>query len=99
MNGLRRGLRDIAKQRYGYYFVLPALVLFALFVLWPFIQAVILGFYKYDIGVRKFIGLQNYIKMFHDPVFLKTLMNNGLYIALRGTLLSLSFAGHIDGDP
>lgn len=82
MNGLKRRLDDIKKQRFGYYFVLPALILFAMFVLWPFLQALLLGFYKYNIGVKKFIGLDNYIKMFHDPVFLKTLANNGLYIAI-----------------
>jgi multiple sugar transport system permease protein len=74
--------KGLNKQRYGYYFVLPALILFGMFVLWPFLQAIIISFYKYNIGVREFIGFDNYIKMFHDPVFMKTLINNVLYIVI-----------------
>ncbi len=48
-------------------FLLPFLVIYLLFLLYPVIQAVIMGFYDWDfldISDRTFIGLENYGRMF-----------------------------------
>lgn len=79
MNKIKRALH---KQKYAYIFILPALILFFFFVFGPFLEALRLGSYNYTIGTKEFIGLDNYTRMFSDPVFRKTLVNNILYIVI-----------------
>ncbi|MEN8907287.1 MAG: sugar ABC transporter permease [Clostridiales bacterium] len=58
-------------------FVLPALLIFLLIVIIPIFMS---GFYsalKWDgIGEGKFIGIKNYIDIFKDPVFKKSIVNS-----------------------
>ena len=75
-------LKTLRKQQWGYYFVLPAVVLFAIFVIRPFFVAIINGFYDYGLSGKKFVGLDNYIKIFNDPIAIKTITNTLLYIAI-----------------
>ena len=53
----------------GYTFIVPITVLFALFVGWPIVRAVYLGFTTWSgFGAPRFTGLDNYARMLHDPV-------------------------------
>jgi len=65
---------------WGYFFILPAAVLFFIFVLWPVFQEIITGFYRYDITGKKFIGIDNYAKILKDPIAIKTIWNTLKYI-------------------
>lgn len=52
-------------------FVLPALLVFAVFALWPTYQAFEYSFVKWD-GIspsREWVGLANYIRLFNDRIF------------------------------
>lgn len=73
-------LANIKKQRWGYFFMVPALIFFVGFVLVPFIQAIKMGFYEYSLTVKEFIGIKNYVELFNDSVFLKTLSNTLKYV-------------------
>lgn len=54
----------------SYMFVLPALVLNAVFFIWPFIQTLGMSFYEWSVlGEKKFIFLDNYITLFQDHQF------------------------------
>lgn len=65
------------KQLSYYSFVLPAFILFAGVVLFPLIFTVVLGFTQWKgYGEMRFVGLDNYIRMFKDPVFHIALRNN-----------------------
>lgn len=69
-----------------YLFVLPALVLFTLFVLVPLGSAVYYSFTSWD-GLRQpeWVGLRNYVRAFSDSIHMSSYLNIAVYIA--GTLL------------
>ena len=82
------GRSAFARVRQGtspFLFLLPALALVTLFMLWPFFRSAYLSFTEYKgIGQAKWIGLANYRELFHDPV-LSGAMKNTLYWVI-GTL-------------
>lgn len=53
-------------------FIAPASVLFILTVVYPLFEALRLSFYDWPmLGKPLYVGFQNYVRMFHDPLFLK----------------------------
>lgn len=65
-------------------FLLPALALYLLFVMYPVISALQTSMYQWrGIGSKKWIGLDNYIKMFSDENFLNALGNTMKYILFQ----------------
>ena len=65
-------------------FVLPALVVYALFVLLPIVQAGFYSLFKWN-GLKPltdFVGLANYQQALTDPVFLGAISHNVLIIVL-----------------
>lgn len=67
----------------GFLFILPSLTGFLLFIFIPIILSLGMSFTSWDIvsGFKniKFVGLENFKKMFTDTYFLKTLKNNMVY--------------------
>ncbi|MCY7787215.1 sugar ABC transporter permease [Bacillus inaquosorum] len=63
-----------------YLFLVPALV-FLLFVYIPIFENVFLSLFQWSSfsPEKTFIGLKNYVELFHDPVFYQALTNNVLY--------------------
>ena len=59
-----------------YLYLVPALVFFALFVFWPFGKTLRLSFaMTTPLGeVAKYVGIDNYIQIFSDKEFLKSLL-------------------------
>jgi len=81
-------------------FLLPALLIFAVFALYPMVNALELSFYDWD-GVsveRNFVGLQNYVQIFtQDPVFWTAVRNSIVWVSMSlvipttiGLLLALA---------
>lgn len=62
--------------------LLPALVLYLFFVIVPIFWSAYYGFFDWKgIGAAKFIGLDNYVEVFKDPIFWKSFKNNMLIVA------------------
>lgn len=62
----------------AYTFLGPALLLLLLFLIIPAIMSVYYAFTDYYLltpDTRKFVGLDNFINLFKDPIFLKSLAN------------------------
>lgn len=60
----------------GYAFMLPSLVFFLGFVIYPMIQCIITSFFDSTMNREDiFIGLSNYTELFHDTIFLGALRN------------------------
>jgi len=61
----------------GILFVLPALIGIALFMLFPIGRAFYISFCDYNLLKRQmfFIGIANYVNLFHDKMFIKSLVN------------------------
>ena len=74
-----------------YVFLAPALVLIAIFVVFPIIAVVFYSFTDWDI-VRPpvWAGLDNYAKLVGDPVFWKALTHSLLYLLVTPTIIALS---------
>ncbi|MFH5186026.1 carbohydrate ABC transporter permease [Paenibacillus sp. TAB 01] len=68
----------------GFMFVSPMLIGVTIFVLIPIIATFILSFsdWNFIMGFNgfKWGGLENYQKLFHDPQFLKSLLNNAIFL-------------------
>ncbi len=65
-------------QTYG--MLLPSLVFLAVFAIYPILWVLKYMFYQYDdIRPMKFIGLSNFVTLFHDGYFWKTVLNTLIY--------------------
>jgi len=60
----------------GWLFVLPALMMYALFVLQPLVLTVRYSFYKWNgVGPMTWVGLKNYVTIFQVPDLIGTIFN------------------------
>lgn len=60
----------------GWLFVLPALVMYGLFVLQPLVLTVQYSLYRWDgVGPATWVGLSNYVTVLSEPRLLETLFN------------------------
>lgn len=65
-----RNLKNSSKRKLcNVLFLLPACIVFAVFVLVPFLQGIPLSLYQWDgySDTRTFVGLSNYLQVFKDP--------------------------------
>lgn len=83
-------------------FVLPALALFAIFVFYPTISTFYISLHKWNgFSPMQFLGLSNYLKLLHDPLFLNALKNTLVWMVLYTSLttgLGLTIAVLLEGD-
>ncbi len=82
--GVDRNARGRLAKVAGLIWVLPALVVLAVFVYLPLVQNLGFSTQEWDIysGATEFVGLENYEKLVGDPVFWTALGNNVLYAVL-----------------
>lgn len=66
----------------GYLFVLPAAIHLAVFTLIPILFSLYLSFHKWSIlkPAKPFVGLKNYIKMYHDTDFWHAMVNTFYFV-------------------
>lgn len=75
-----------------YISVLPFFTIFLAFSVFPVVFSFYLGFSRWDgFGSPVFVGLQNYVRALHDPVFQKAVANT-IYLWFWSTLLTISLA-------
>lgn len=67
----------------GWSFVLPAVILVALFMLYPIGESLWMSLHSGKGVVTKFVGLRNVERLFHDPVFLKALTNTFIFLIIQ----------------
>ncbi|MDD3593081.1 MAG: sugar ABC transporter permease [Candidatus Gastranaerophilales bacterium] len=77
------------KKYVPYLFVAPALIMLAVFFFLPFFESFYISLLDYskDIYNPVFVGIGNYIKLFHSPMFYKTLINTVIYLVVAVPLL------------
>lgn len=64
----------------GYLFIAPQFLLFAVFLVYPIFEGIRLSLYKINYQTETFIGFENYIRLFKDPVFIKSTMNTVVFV-------------------
>lgn len=70
------------ETRSAYLFLLPALIFFVGFVIVPMFLCLITSFFNYTMTDFSFVGIQNYIEMFNDPIFRKALVNTVIIVVV-----------------
>ncbi|MFE2935671.1 carbohydrate ABC transporter permease [Streptomyces sp. NPDC059278] len=61
----------------------PAAVLFVLFFAYPLGASLLQGFTTEDAGATRWVGLDQYRRMVHDPAFLESLFNTGVILVVQ----------------
>lgn len=80
-NGVSHAIqRNIDKT--SYLFILPMACFFIFFVLTPMVVGLFTSFFNYTMRDFKFSGFANYIRLFKDPVFLRSLKNTFLIVVV-----------------
>ena len=102
--------RSFTTRYFPWLVLIPALTWFVLFVAYPFLYSLVSSFFLWFVqnpSASKFVGLKNYIDLFHDPRFITAVRNTFLYaglktglvvflgIMLAKTLFAVKFGGRI----
>ncbi|WHZ02996.1 sugar ABC transporter permease [Neobacillus sp. YX16] len=69
-------------------YIAPALLMLSLFVYYPLVRNLVNGFYEWNPFTldRSFVSVENYTRLFKDPVFYTVLKNNLFYAVISVVL-------------
>jgi multiple sugar transport system permease protein len=92
--GKRRSKRARAQARTGLLLILPAAIMLVAFFAVPLVQMIWMSLFDWPLlGQQTWVGFQNYVTMFQDPDFLKSLGFSAMYtLVLVPVLLVLGLA-------
>jgi ABC-type sugar transport system permease subunit len=89
---LARSQRKGATGFWIFLFLLPFLLLFGAFTLWPLFATVFYSFFNWNgvaaLSSQNFVGLANYQELLHDPLFWQSFWNTLLF-AIANTIIKL----------
>ena len=89
-------------RKWAWFMLAPNIIGFLLFMLIPVVATLVLSFTKYDmLTTPKFVGLQNYITMFKDPIIWEVTKNTIIYTVITvpvGMCFSLLLAVMLDQE-
>ena len=83
------------KDVIGYLFLLPELVIFTIFFIYPILRGVVLSFYDFGVNHSEFVAFRNYLSVFKDKLFYQAFWNTTVYTVLTlvpGLLIALILA-------
>lgn len=90
-------LRD---DKWAWIMLAPNVIGFLMFMLIPMVMIFVLSFTKYDmLSTPEFIGFENYVALFKDPIIKEVTINTILYTVLTvpvGMVISLALAVALD---
>ncbi|TYB89650.1 MAG: sugar ABC transporter permease [Kosmotoga sp.] len=101
-------MKRVARRKWaGFLFILPGLLSYLAWILFPIIKSFLMSFQKWNLNPRipnEFVGLENYFELLKDDVFFTSLLNTLKYVVITvpgqmiiglliAVLLSRSFKG------
>jgi multiple sugar transport system permease protein len=91
------------EARAGIMLSLPAIILVFLFIILPVAAVILLGFTNFELGYPsfEFVGFENYVELFSDRTFMKSLWNTTVYAAIvtpMSIFLALGLAMLIEAE-
>ncbi len=68
----------------GWVYLLPSIVIFAIFVIYPFGRTIVTSLFATTPagGLTQFVGLQNFITLFTDPLYTQAIANTLIYVVI-----------------
>ena len=76
--------RTLNQRRFNitpWLFLMPAMLMFAVYVVYPIVQSISLSFYEWDgLGDKVWVGWNNYVELFDDDNFWTSLKNNIIWL-------------------
>jgi multiple sugar transport system permease protein len=93
----RLSRRERARRRFGFSVTVPALAVYAVLILYPFLSSVRLAFYRSTLIAPEpvFVGLANFQRLAQDPSFLWSWLRTILFVVLTtglSVLVGLAWA-------
>jgi len=81
-------LKEIKKNKVSYLFIAPYVIIFSIFTIAPVLISMYLGFTTFNIlEPPKFVGLENYVRLFlDDDLFMLAITNTFVLAAITGPL-------------
>lgn len=72
----------------GYFFILPQFLVFAVFTIYPVFEGFRISLYRTTAVSNTFVGLDNYVALLKDPVFIQSIFNTlFLVVVVTGVTL------------
>jgi len=83
-------MRSTSRRLVNAIYLLPALALIGLFVYYPLVANVSFGFFRFNAAgsTMEFVGLDNYLRLFRDPI-IATALGNNLFYAVVSIVLQV----------
>jgi ABC-type sugar transport system permease subunit len=89
-------MKRVKYDRPAYYLVLPYIIYFTLFIAYPLIFSLVLLFHRWDIVTpMQWVGLKNFERLIHDPLFFRSIVNTLTFLLIHIPLqiiVALGFA-------
>ncbi|MGY2573883.1 carbohydrate ABC transporter permease [Vibrio sp. C8] len=73
----------------GWSFVLPAVVLVSLFMIYPILSSLWMSLHSGRGVMMQFVGFDNVLRLFNDPFFLKSLKNTFIFLVVQVPVMIL----------
>lgn len=72
------------KKIIPYLLVTPYLIHFVVFIAFPVVFTIVLTFHKWNIiSPMEYVGLNNFVRLFNDKIFFKSLLNTLVFLAIH----------------
>lgn len=78
---MKQFIRNIKKYKYCYIFILPSVTAYILFLFYPLICTFAYSFHRYTLKTFRYIGIENYVELLNEPIFLKAISNTLFFVA------------------
>ncbi|MFX3636587.1 MAG: carbohydrate ABC transporter permease [Candidatus Pristimantibacillus sp.] len=88
---MKRRNQSFKESLTGYLFISPQMLIFLVFLVYPIFEGIRLSLYQISYTSEKFVGLDNYVTLFNDPIFFKALINTVVFVVFI-VILTVGFA-------
>lgn len=78
---------------YGWFFVSFAVVLAAIFIVYPIVSSFLMSFQSIQGFTVKFVGIENYLRLLHDQAFRVALFNSIFFLVIQVPIMLLLALG------